>query len=163
MVVEIVNQNVFVGLPTASCNHHLPASGEAFHQRQGTGCAANVDDTVEAGVSHDADRRHSDFGKEFARRFVLDVEVCQVLKHSGIGATVGAEEDLVGAEDGGDTVTGDAAPMQHVDVVAPKLIFDEICLADVCSFDEATRVARGVKRQIANDVGAFIVLAHLVA
>ena len=44
---------------------------------------------------------------------------------TGITAAVPLEKDLSGAENAADGVDGNAFVVEYVDVVAPKLVFDE--------------------------------------
>ena len=49
------------------------------------------------------------------------------------------------------------------EVVVPELILDEERHAGTHQSQEASCVAGGIKRQIADDVGSLVVLAHLIA
>jgi len=122
-----------------------------------------VEDAVEAGVADDGDVGDADLRQQLAALVVLHVEMGEAPEHVGILTTVPAEEDLVGSEDAGDAIDGDAAMAQDVQVVVPELVLDEERHDGSDGAQEAACVADGVEWQVADDVGTGIVLAHLVA
>ena len=52
---------------------------------------------------------------------------------------------------------------QNVEVVVPELILNEECHHGSNRAQEATGIAYGVERQVADNVGALIVFPHLIA
>ena len=53
--------------------------------------------------------------------------------------------------------------MEYVDVVAPKLVFDEDGHLRMGEFDETARSGGGVEGEVANEVRPFVVFAHFIA
>ena len=53
--------------------------------------------------------------------------------------------------------------LQDMQVVIPELILDEIGLDRTYDPQESAGVGNRVERQVADDVGSLVVLAHLVA
>ena len=79
-----------------------------------------------------------------------------------VAAAVGAEENLVFAEDARNAVARYAVLVEHLDVVAPKLVFDEKGSLRASQFHEAPRVEGRVERQVAHEVGAVVILPGAV-
>ena len=163
VLVEIRNDNLLVLRPRTARHQHLPAAREAFSQRQGLGGVANVEHAVEARVAHHVHIRHAYAFEQSARGFVLHEQVRHAAQAASVAAAVRAEENLVFAEDARHAVAGNAALVEHLDVIAPKLVFDEKGSLRTSQFHEAPRVEGRVERQVAHEVGAVVILAHLVA
>ena len=164
MAVEIVDEDVLVGRPGASCHQHAVVGGKGFYHRQRTCGIVNVNHTVKAGVADDGYILfHPDAGKEAARNLVLHEKVCDAAQATGVVAAVPAEEHLVGAEDAAHAVDGDVAAVEHIDVVAPELVLNQHKHFGLCCFDKTTYRRGGVERQVAHHIGHIVVLAHFVA
>ena len=76
---------------------------------------------------------------------------------------VPAEEHLVRTEDTRDTINGNVAVFQDVQVVVPELILDEERHHRMYGTQEATGIGDSVERQVADDVSTLVVLTNLVA
>ena len=85
------------------------------------------------------------------------------MEHTAILAAVPLEEYLVGTEDAADAIHGHVPVLQDVQVVVPELVLDEERHHGTDSPQEAARIGNRVERQVADDVGSLVVLAHLVA
>lgn len=125
--------------------------------------SAYVNDAVEPGIAHDRDIVYADAGQQLARRLVLHIEVGIGAQHAAEELAVGAEEYLVGTEDGRDDVSGNLPAAQFAQVISPKLIFDENGYRRSQQVEKAAYVVRQVKRQVAYQVGQRIVFPHLIA
>ena len=83
MTIDVVQEYILIGLPRTSSDKHerccvavLFNTRELFHKWERTGIVADVDDTIEARVSHDGHVvLHADGAKEFDRAFILDEKV----------------------------------------------------------------------------------------
>ena len=87
----------------------------------------------------------------------------EAVEHAAILPSVPAEEHLVGPEDGADAVGGYASVFEYVQVVVPELVLDEERHLGTYKAEEAPGVGDGVEGEVADDVGALVVLAHLIA
>ena len=87
----------------------------------------------------------------------------EAVEHAAILPTIPAEEDLPLAEDAAHAIDGHAPVFQDVQVVVPELVLDEEGHLGPYDAQEAPGIGDGVERQVADDVGSGIVLAHLVA
>ena len=70
---------------------------------------------------------------------------------TGIATAIPLEKDLSGAENAADGVDGNAFAVEYVDVVAPKLVFDEDGHLGMGEFDETARGGGGVEGEVANE------------
>ena len=93
---------------------------------------------------------------------ILYKEMGETVQHARIAAPVPFEEYLSGAEDARHAVERHVTVLEHVEVVGPELILDEDGHHGTHRAQETARVADGVNRQIADDVGAGIILPHLI-
>ena len=163
--VEIRDQQRLVFGPRAAGNQHR--SGVAFSEGgndgERTGGAADVDHAIEAGVARDGDVRQTDAGEELTRGLVLHKDEIETTERVAIRSADGAEEELAGAEDAGDEVGGDASAPQLVERVQPKLVLDEKSEGRADTVEEGTDAAWEVEREVADDIGARIVAADVVA
>ena len=82
---------------------------------------------------------------------------------AGVTATVPLEKNLSGAENAAHGVDRNAVAVEYVDIIAPKLVFDEDRDFGACEFDETAGGSGSVEGEVADDVGAFVVLAHLIS
>ena len=80
-----------------------------------------------------------------------------------VATTVPTEEDLIGAENTGDTIHWDVMMYQYFNIVAPKLVFDKESLLGASGTNEATCIQRRIERKIAHHIGIRVVLAHFIA
>ena len=78
-------------------------------------------------------------------------------------ASIPAEEDLVRAENTADTIHGHIPMLEDMQIVVPELVLDEECHHGSDGSQESACVGNGVQRQVADDVGTFVILAHLIA
>lgn len=85
------------------------------------------------------------------------------MQYSGIFLGIPFEEYLVGTEYRRHTVGGHMTVFKYVEVVIPKLILDEVCHHRAHQPQKPYGINRCVERQVADDVGALIILAHLIA
>ena len=162
--VDVVEEYFFVGRPCAAGDENGVPLGEAFDEREGTCGATDVDDAVKTGVAGDGDVvGHADARKEFDGKAVLDKKMGDAAQTTGITAAVPLEKDLSGAENAADGVDGNAFAVEYVDVVAPKLVFDEDGHLGMGEFDETARGGGGVEGEVANEVRTFVVFAHFIA
>ena len=163
--VEIGDQQCLVFWPRATSNQHR--SGVAFSEGgndgERTGGAADVDHAIEAGVARDGDVRQTDAGEELARGLVLHKEVIETTERVAIRSADGAEEELAGAEDAGHKVGGDASAPQLVERVQPKLVLDKKGEGGADTVEETADAAWKVEREVADDIGARVVSANVVA
>ena len=87
----------------------------------------------------------------------------ETLQYVTVLTAVPAEEDLSGTENAADAIDGYAAVFQNMQVVIPELVLDEERHHGADVAQEATGIGDGVQRQVADDVGAGIILAYLIA
>ena len=87
----------------------------------------------------------------------------KAVEHTTILTSVPTEEDLVRTENAGHAIDGYAAVFQDMQVVIPELVLDEERHHGADITQEATGIGDGVQRQVADDVGAGIILAYLIA
>lgn len=127
------------------------------------GLPAYGHNAVEAGVAYHRYVVDADAGQQFARSFVLHIQVGVGAEHAAEESAVGPEEYLVGAENGRDDVGGNLSSPQLAQVVAPELIFDEDGYRRFQQVEKAAYVARQVKGQVAHQVGQRIVFPHLIS
>ena len=127
------------------------------------GLLLNLQDTVEAGVASYTDAGDANLSQQLTALLVLHEEVGEAVEHTTVLATIPLEEYLVGTEDAGDAVDRHMAVLQDVEVVVPELVLDEERHDGTHRTQEADGVDGGVERQVADDVGTLVVLAHLVA
>ena len=73
------------------------------------------------------------------------------------------EEILLGAENGGEDISGSIPFVESIQVVEPKIVFDKESDIGVNQVGEQSGVADGVGRQVANQVCTVIVFAYFVA
>ena len=165
MAVEIGNDDILVGLPTAAGDEDKGTlAAEALHQRKFLSLAGNVDNAVETGVAHDGNILHeATAGQQFAALLVLHEEMGYVLQHMSIGTAIPTEEYLVGTEDAADAIERNVVVMAGPHVVEPELILDEECHLGTHKVEETIDIAGRVERQVTYHIGPLIVLAHLVA
>ena len=164
MLTEILQEYLFVGLPrTAGHKHRRGFPYKLFHNWQHLGLLHYLQHTVEAGVARDVYIGDTDAFQQFAAHLVLHEETGEAFQHTPILPTIPAEEHLARTEDAAHAVGGHTAMFQDMEVVVPELILDEERHAGTHQSQEAARVAGGIKRQIADDVGSLVVLAHLIA
>ena len=78
-------------------------------------------------------------------------------------SAVPLEEILVGTEDCGEDVGGDAAAAQLAEVIEPELVLDEEDDVGSVGVEHPPHVAGRVHGEVADEVGLGVVLAHLVA
>lgn len=127
-------------------------------------CACHdVGDAVEACVAGHDSVVDAYPGEELTRIFVLEIDAVETAQHLAEHASVGAEEYLPGPEYGRYDINGYPRFGELLEVVAPEFIFYEDCHRGAYGLDEATGVARRVKRQVGHRVDKRIVLAHFVA
>ena len=163
--VEIGDQQRFVFGPRAAGNQHR--TGVAFSEGGNDGKrprgAADVDHAIEAGVARNGDIRQTDAGEELARGLVLHKEVIETAERVAIRSADGAEEELAGAENAGHKVGGDASASKLVERVQPKLVLDKEGEGGADTVEEGTDAAWEVEREVADDIGAGVVAADIVA
>ncbi len=124
---------------------------------------ADVNHAIEAGVARDGDIRQTDAGEKLARGLVLHKEVIKTTERVAIRSADGAEEELAGAEDAGHKVGGDASAPQLVERVQPKLVLDKKGEGGADTVEEGTDAVWEVEREVADDIGARVVSANVVA
>ena len=101
--------------------------------------------------------------QQLSALLVLYEELSNAMQHLAILLAVPAEEYLILTEYARHAIYWHSTMLQNVEVVVPELLLDEERHNRTHCTQEAARVANGVKRQIAHDVGTLIVLAHLIA
>ena len=163
--VEIGDQQRFVFGPRAAGNQHR--AGVAFSEGGNDGerprGMADVNHAIEAGVTRDGDDRQADASKELARGIVLHKEVIETAERVAIRSTDGSEEELAGAENAGHEVGGDASAPKLVERVQPKLVLDKEGEGGADTVEEGADAAWEVEREVADDIGAGVVAADVVA
>ena len=163
--VEIGDQQCLVFWPRATSNQHR--SGVAFSEGgndgERTGDAADVDHAIEAGVARNGDVRQTDASEELARGLILHKEVIETAERVAIRSADGAEEELAGAENAGHKVGGDASAPQLVERVQPKLVLDKEGEGGADTVEEGADAAWEVEREVADNIGAGVVAADIVA
>ena len=163
--VEIGDQQRLVFWPRATSNQHR--SGVAFSEGgndgERTGGAADVDHAIEAGVARDGDVRQTDASEELARGLVLHKEVVEATECLAIRSAAGSEKELAGAKDAGNQVGGNPPATQLVKGVQPKFVLDEEGNRRADKVEEPADAARKVEGEVADDVGARIIAADVVA
>ena len=87
----------------------------------------------------------------------------EAFQHGSILLSVRSEEDLVGAENARDAVNGYVAVAQYVQIVVPKLVFNEESHNRSHRAQELSCVRHCVDGQISYDVRLLVVLSHLVS
>ena len=164
VAVDVVEENLLVGGPCAAGHEDGVPLGEAFDEREGARGATDVDDAVKTRVARHGDVVfHPDAREQLDRKAVLNKKVGDASQTAGVTATVPLEKNLSGAENAADGVDGNAFVVEYVDVVAPKLVFDEDGHLGMGEFDETAGGGGSVEGEVADDVGAFIVFAHLIS
>ena len=126
-------------------------------------CSTRSKRAVETGVTDDRDVRDADSTQQFLADLVLYEEMGETLQHVTVLTSVPAEEYLSRTEDAADAIDGYTTVFQDMQVVIPELVLDEERHHGTDGSQEATCIGNGVQRQVANDVGSGIVLAHLIA
>ena len=163
--VEIGDQQRLVFWPRATGNQHR--TGVAFSEGGNDGerprGMADVDHAIEAGVACDGDVRQTDASEELARGLVLHKEVIETAERVAIRSADGAEEELAGAENAGHKVGRDASAPKLVERVQPKLVLDKEGEGGTDTVEEGADAAWEVEREVADDVGAGVVAADIVA
>ena len=164
VAVEVRYEDFLIGLPRASGTEHAARIGaEGLHDGQLLAGLLDLQHAVEAGVAHHPHVLDAQGAKQQLALLVLHKEGGEARQHLGIAPSVPLEEHLVPAEDARHAVGGHTAVLQHMQVVVPELILDEERHHRAHRAQEAAGVAHGVERQVAHDVGARIVLPHLIA
>ena len=163
--VEIGDQQRFVFGPRAAGNQHR--TGVAFSEGGNDGerprGMADVDHAIEAGVTRDGDVRQTDAGEELARGLVLHKEMIETAERVAIRSADGAEKELAGAENAGHKVGGDASAPKLVERVQPKLVLNKEGEGGADTVEETADAAWEVEREVADDIGAGVVAADVVA
>ena len=163
--VEIGDQQRLVFWPRATGNQHR--AGVAFSKGGNDGewprGMADVDHAIEAGVARDGDVRQTDAGEELTRGLVLHKDEIETTERVAIRSADGAEEELAGAEDAGHKVGGDASAPQLVERIQPKLVLDKKGEGGADTVEETADAAWKVEREVADDIGAGVVSANVVA
>ena len=164
VAVDVVEENLLVGGPCAAGHEDGVPLGEAFDEREGARGATDVDDAVKTRVARHGDVVfHPDAREQLDRKAVLNKKVGDAPQTAGVTATVPLEKNLAGAENAAHGVDGNAVAVEYVDVVAPKFVFDEDGDFGAREFDETAGGSGGVEGKVADDVGAFVVFAHLIS
>ena len=163
--VEIGDQQRLVFWPRAAGNQHragvtLSKGGNDGERPRGM---ADVDHAIEAGVACDGDVRQTDAGEELARGLVLHKEVIETTERVAIRSADGSEEELAWTENAGYKVGGDASAPQLVERVQPKLVLDKKGEGGADTVEEGADAAWEVEREVADDIGARVVAADVVA
>ena len=163
--IEIGDQQRLVFWPRATGNQHR--AGVAFSEGGNDGewprGMADIDHAIEAGVACDGDVRQTDAGKELARGFVLHKEVIETAERVAIRSADGTEEELTGAENAGHEVGGDASAPKLVERVQPKLVLDKEGEGGADTVEEGADAAWEIEREVADNIGAGVVAADIVA
>ena len=163
--VEIGDQQRLVFWPRATGNQHR--TGVAFSEGGNDGerprGMADVDHAIEAGVARNGDVRQTDAGEELARSLVLHKEVIETAERIAIRSADGAEEELAGAKNAGHKVGGDASTPQLIERVQPKLVLDKKGEGGADTVEEGANAAWEVEREVADNIGAGVVAADIVA
>ena len=163
--VEIGDQQRLVFWPRAAGNQHR--AGVAFSEGGNDGerprGMADVDHAIEAGVTRNGDVRQTDAGEELARGLVLHKEVIEAAERVAIRSADGVEEELTGAENAGHKVGGDASTPQLIERVQPKLVLDKKGEGGADTVEEGANAAWKVEREVADNIGAGVVAADVVA
>ncbi len=163
--VEIGDQQRLVFWPRATGNQHRAgvAFSEGGNDGERTGGAADVDHAIEAGVTRDGDVRQADASKELARGFVLHKEAIEIAERVAIRSADGAEEELTGAKNAGHKVGGDESAPKLVERVQPKLVLDKEGEGGADTVEEGANAAWEIEREVADNIGAGVVAADIVA
>ena len=161
--VEVLDDKLFVFGPRTAGDEGFPFLGEALDEGQVFGGLPDLYHAVEPGIAHDRYVGNADIGEKTARRFVLDIEVCEIAKYPPEVCAVGTEEYLTGTENRRNDIEGYATAVEFVEVVGPELVFDKYGLSGSGDVEEAAHVARQVEGKVAHEVGTRIVFAHFVA
>ena len=163
--VEIGDQQRLVFWPRTTGNQHragvtLSKGGNDGEWPRGM---ADVNHAIEAGVARDGDVRQTDAGEELARGLVLHKEVIETAERVAIRSADGTEEELTGAENAGHKVGGDASAPKLVERVQPKLVLDKKGEGGADTVEEGANAAWEVEREVADNIGAGVVAADVVA
>ena len=89
--------------------------------------------------------------------------MCKAVQHATILTAIPLEEHLIGTEDARHAIDRHATMLQDMQVIIPELILDKESHHRSHRAQETTRIGDGVQRQIANNVGTLIILAHFIA
>ena len=87
----------------------------------------------------------------------------EMTEHRAQHTSVGLEECLMFAENARNEISGDLPTVQFLKDVAPELVLHKEGDGRLGDVEESAAFRRRVVRQVADDVGTLVVLAHLVA
>ena len=163
MLIEVLDEYVFIGLPAATGNEYFLSLGELFNDRQLFSLLLDLEHTVETGVASDGHVVETYLIEELLALLVLYVEMGEAFQYLAVLTTVPAEEYLSVAENAGYAIYGYVTMLQDMQVVVPEFVLDEESHFRTYGTQEAACVGDGVEWQVADNVGSLVILAHLVA
>ena len=147
-LLKIGDQQAFVGWPGAARDDALPAMDEGFDLWERLGLSGDGNDTVETGVATKGGVVEADAFQKFHRGAVLHKEMTHVAKLFPEPAAIPLEEVLVGLENQGDVIEGNALLTEHIHVVEPELVFDEESRDETAPFHPTSGVPQCVDGEI---------------
>ena len=163
MLIEIFNKQVLIGLPGTSGDKSHRIILEQLNQRQVLSLLPDLKHAVEPGVAHYRHPVDANLGQVTFGTFILHKQMVKVTQHVSVRTAIPFKEYLSATEDGRHTVNRNTALMQLIQIVLPKLIFDEERHAGVHQIKELLHIARLVERQVTHNIRPPVVFAYFVA
>ena len=162
MLIKIFDKQILVGLPGTSGNKSHRIVLEQLNQRQVFSLFPNLKHAVKTGIPHHSHPVDTNLRQITLGALVLHEDVVEVAQHVPIRTAVPFKENLPAAKDGRHAINGDAALMQLIQIVLPKLILDKKRHAGIHQVKKLPHIARFVERQITHDIRPPVVLAHFI-
>ena len=83
-------------------------------------------------------------------------------QYTGIFPSIPSEKHLFGPENAGNTINRDVAMAKDMEVIVPKLVFDEKGRHGPHQAKKTPGIDHRVQREVTDDVSSFVVFPHLV-
>ena len=132
VLLEIRDEDILVRRPAASSHEDMVGIlYEGLDERQVLRLLLYLQHAVEARVADDAHISDIEFLQEFSTLFVLHEEMCETAQHSGIVATIPAEEYLVWTEDARHAIHWHITVFQ--DIATSDVIMTEVVIYALAS------------------------------